>query len=177
METTTGQCPPEFIKNSQGSTAPGPAQHSMRTMLDKWYLIPVGNMEKDEAFVCLCCCFPIYEKFLRASGRMKEKAKFNETHKVFDYLGKEWGCSRRAAFKVWTNWRNGLLHKAMVRRDADYTFFLSGAAEFVRAVTEKGTEIIVNPWKLRDCLFNSISDQREMWKDDQYPFMRIYEHG
>lgn len=173
---TTGQCPPEFIKQSHGSTAAMPAADSVRAMLGKWYLTPLRDMDGDEAFVCLCCCFPIYEKFLRATDKIGEDENFTEGHKVFTYLGEKWGCSQQVAFVVWSNWRNGLLHKAMIKKDADYSFFMSGEKEFDRAVTERGAEVIVNPWKLRDCLLNAIQTKTDIWKDADYPFMRIYEH-
>ncbi len=177
MSIATGQCFPDFIKRNNDAGTPTESAHSMRSNLEKWYLEPLGKMSGDEAFVCLCGCFPIYEKFLRATGKIGEEEHFTEGHAVFEYLGSKWGCSKQVAFEVWSNWRNGLLHQAMVKRDEKYTFFMSGADEFDRAVNERGHEIIVNPWKLRECLFNAIQGKREIWKDDDYPFMKIYHRG
>ncbi len=173
---TTGQCPPEFLKQRRGPTAATPAPQSTRTMLEQWYLAPLGRMGDHEAFVCLCCCFPLYEKFLRATGKIGADEHFTEGHAVFDYLGGKWGCSKQVAFEVWSNWRNGLLHKAMVKKDKDFAFFMCGEEEFDRTVNERGTDIVVNPWKLRECLFNAIQGKQEIWKDDDYPFMKVYEH-
>lgn len=172
----TGQCPPGYFKEKNGPTAATPAPRSMRTMLEQWYLEPLSRMDGHEAFVCLCCCFPIYEKFLRATGKIGEDEKFTEGHAVFDYLGGKWGCSKKVAYEVWSNWRNGLLHKAMVKKDADYAFFMCGEKAFDRAVNERGADIIINPWVLRECLFNAIHGKQEIWKDDEYPFMKVYEH-
>lgn len=174
MSEFTGICPPGFLKCGGDNTPSSQTMHSMRTNLERWYLEPLGKMEGDEAFICLCCCFPIYEKFLRATGKIGPGEKFTEGHSVFEYLGAKWGCGKKIAFEVWANWRNGLLHKAMPKKDEVYDFFMCGDAEFDRAVTERGNEIIINPWKLRECLFHAISQKRDMWKDDDYPFLKVY---
>jgi len=175
MSEYTGACPPEFLKSAGNSTPSSQTDHSLRTNLQRWYLGPLGKMTGDEAFVCLCGCFPIYEKFLRATGKIGARKKFTETNTVFEYLGSKWGCSKQIAFEVWSNWRNGLLHKAMPKRDDVYSFFMCGDAEFDRAVTQRGHEIIINPWKLRECLFNAISEKREIWKDEDCPFLKVYQ--
>lgn len=174
MSEYTGICPPGFLKRGGDSTPSSQTTHSMRTNLERWYLEPLGRMKGDEAFVCLCCCFPIYEKFLRATGKIGADEKFAEGNSVFEYLGSKWNCSKKIAFEVWTHWRNGLLHKAMPKKDDVYKFYMCDDAEFDRAVNERGNDIIINPWKLRECLFNAVSEKRDMWKDDDYPFLKVY---
>jgi hypothetical protein len=172
----TGQCFPDFSSKRSGAPAfaSTEATHTLRANLDKWYLKPLEEMEEHEAFVCLCVCFPIYEKFLRASEKIGAKEHFTEGHRVFNFLGKVWGCSKSEAYAVWSCWRNGLLHQAMVKKNEQVDFFMSDEAEFERPVNVRGCSIIVNPWKIRDSLFAIIEGRRDIWKDDDHPFMRVY---
>ena len=54
------------------------------------------------------------------------------------------------------------LLKAMPKKDEVYNFFMCGDAEFDRVVNERGYDVIINPWKLRACLFNAISEKRDI---------------
>lgn len=142
-------------------------------LIDRYYLDPLRKMGGDQAFIALSLCFLLYEKFLRRTGKMKKGEKFRETAKVFEYIGSDLGVSKRVAFLLWRDWRNGLLHSGMPLTRAGLDWELDG--NLTKIVSEDRKKVTLNPWLFRDKVVTKIASKKEIWRDIEAPLMMEYE--
>lgn len=172
----TGQYHPGFgeFGGNTGSPCSSETGLSKKERIHQWFLEPLMAMDEHQAFICLMACFPLWEKFLRATGEIGEGAKFSEGQPVFKFLGTKWGTSQQIAYQIWQNFRNGLLHQAMVKTDSDYDFFLTAGKEQRGIVTVEGKSVIINPWSFRDQIVTLIGDNKQIWDDREFSFMKVY---
>jgi hypothetical protein len=169
----TGQAPPGYTAQPSHSGPDSADTGSTRKeLIEQWYLEPLEKMSGHEAFVCLAICFLLYEKYLRAVHGLPPDYKFSEGAKVFRYIGEDFGVSEQMAFRFWSDWRNGLLHRGMPKAGGDYIWILTGKQDDV--VVEKGNEAWVNPWILRDRIVHKLRQKKEIWRDADSPLMREF---
>jgi hypothetical protein len=172
----TGKCPPGYghFRDTPGSPTSSETGESKKELIERWFLIPLRKMEEHDAFICLMACFPLWEKFLRAMKEIKANENFSEGRPVFKYLGKKWGVDEKTAFAVWRNFRNGLLHRAMVKVDSEREFFITDGKDHDGIIKVDGNSVIINPWKLRDQIVTIIGNNKQIWDDHEFSLMKVY---
>ena len=133
--------------------------------VERWYLKPLLDMGGHSGFVCLDLCFPLYERYLRSVGAIKETENFSEGHSVFDKIGKHLGLPSRIAYFVWQDIRNGLLHKAMPDKKGGFNYVLTRDGTAI-AEQKPNNEIWINPFLFRDKVVELVRSEPSMWRDD-----------
>jgi hypothetical protein len=164
----TGKAPPEIA----GFVAAPKAEYPLREKVDDWYFKPLRAMGGHEAFICLATCFALYEKYLRLTGAMPDK-DFSQGHKVFRLVGEQINTDANTAYLIWNSWRNGLLHRAMPNEKNDLNWLMDGNLNV--PVKVEGTNITINPWRLRDRILDVVESERKIWKDTEAPLLNVYE--
>ena len=170
----TGQALPCFTYQT---STPAPSATETRStkkeLIEQWYLDPLQDMGGHEAFICLAICFLLYEKYLRVVYGLDKDYKFSEGAEVFRLIGKDLGTSEQMAYRIWADWRNGLLHRGMPQASDDQVWMLTDNQNEI--IIEKGREIWVNPWLLRDRIVGKLRQNKDIWRDGQSPLMREFE--
>jgi hypothetical protein len=169
----TGQAPP--IATSKPAAATPVVTESgtpRRELIEQWYLDPLEKMCGHQAFICLAICFLLYEKYLRVVYGLPADYKFSEGAEIFRPIGKDFGVSEQMAYRLWSDWRNGLLHRGMPKANGDYVWMLTGDQKEI--VVEKGKEVWINPWLLRDRIVENLRGKKEIWRDAESPLMREF---
>lgn len=167
MDIITGQILPGYGAGGWSSTAA-----SKKDRIEQWYLEPLERMSGHDAFICLAVVFLLYEKFLRLTKEIGEGEKFAAGHKVFSTIGADLGVDAATAFLIWNKWRNGLLHRGMPLQTPAVTWALKGGQ--AAPVTQSGTELILDPWRVRDIIVGKIRSREEIWGDVKAPLMDVF---
>ena len=169
----TGQAPPCYTyKPAEAALLATDTGATRKELIEQWYLEPLERMGGHQAFVCMAICFLLYEKYLRSVHGIPPEEKFSEGAKVFRFIGEDFGVSESLAYRLWSDWRNGLLHRGMPKANGDFVWILTGKQEEI--VAEKGHEVWVNPWMLRDRIVGKLRQKKEIWRDSDSPLMREF---
>jgi hypothetical protein len=150
-----------------------PSTASKKDLISRYYLIPLKEMNGDQAFIAMSICFLLYEKYLRRTGKLKRGEHFSEGSKVFNQIGSDLDTSKHFAFLIWRDWRNGLLHAGMPFTRAGLEWELDGKTD--KVVAQDGKKVILNPWLFRDKIVNKVASKKEIWVDLEAPLMMEYE--
>jgi hypothetical protein len=125
-----------------------------------------------EGYICLEICFVLYEKYLRASGKISEDEGFSKGHPVFKKIGRDFSVAADIAYEFWNHYRNGLLHRGMPQVSTKHTFCMTEYQD--NAIKVCGDQIRINPWKFRDHVVKIIRAKRKIWRDDDFPLAREF---
>lgn len=168
----TGQAPPCYTyKPAEAAPLATDTTATRKELIEQWYLEPLEKMGGHQAFVCMAICFLLYEKYLRAVLGLDENYKFSKGSKVFGVVGSDFGVSASLAYSMWSDWRNGLLHRGMPNDGGDYVWMMTSKQKEI--CVQKGNEVWINPWRLRDCVVGKLR-QKKVWRDAKSPLMREF---
>lgn len=144
--------------------------------VEKWYLRPLNGLNSPhDGFAILTLLFPLYERYLRWKGYIKEKEKFSEWHPVFKEIAKHLGTTMKEAYDFWNHYRNGLLHRAAPEVADGITFELVRDRNF--CIRRDGNRVQINPFKIRDVVVELVEQSRDMWNDPTYPLPTEFYDG
>ena len=141
---------------------------------DKWFERPLREMRDDDAFVCLMICFAMMEVIIRKECEVPDKddVVFSDNSKALHWFAKFMTIPVTEARAVWDAFRNGLLHRAMVKGSVEYE--LSGKRPG-RVAEMSGGRVTIFVWELRDKVAAKIAQHhRTLWEQGSHPFPRIY---
>ena len=171
MEYVTGQYlagdpSPETYTNQRSTTE--------KEKVEIWFIKPLKGMKDDDAYAFLIICFPLLETIIREELEISDDkdADFSEDSKELDWFAKFMTIPRSEARLVWDAFRNGLLHRTMVKSSLSYK--LTGAPNNRPATSADGV-ITLHVWNLRDRLVEKLSQHhRNLWNKDGNRFPKIY---
>jgi hypothetical protein len=105
----TGKAPPEATRIDRSV--------SEKEKVELWFIDPLMKMKGDEAFICLMICFPLLETIMRFELGVADtdEVKFSDNAKALHWFAKFMTIPDKSARDIWDAFRNGLLHRAMVR--------------------------------------------------------------
>lgn len=161
----TGNCPPGFATQRNASE---------KDLIELWFVQPLIRMSGDDAFACLCLCFPLIEAIIRYELGIPDDqdVAFSDNSPALKWFAKFMSIPEAQARSVWDSLRNGLLHRAMVKADIDYE--LTGDKPG-RVAEYRGDKIVIYVWELRDAVVTNVRRlHKKLWKDTSSPLPRVY---
>jgi hypothetical protein len=150
-----------------------PESHSIKERVEKWFLAPLREMSDHDGFIVLMVLFPLYEKHLRFKLKMTQDDHFSKSHPVFTVIGHDLRLSAVEAYQFWTNFRNGILHRALPKEKGGFTYAIDPNATLAVRKDENNT-FWVNPFALRDTLLPNIEQSIRMWREDDVLLPDVY---
>jgi hypothetical protein len=143
--------------------------------VELWFIKPLKRMREDDGFIALIICLSLIEKIIRYKTRTldREDLKFSQGSKLLKELAAFLKISETNAEVFWTQFRHGLLHRAMVKPNVPYQLNpeLKGAPV---SFTPDGA-VMVNIWRLRDQVVEELSlVGTKIWKDSSCPLPEVY---
>lgn len=148
-------------------------KESKTEKIEKWFFKPLENFREHEGFIILMVCIPLYEKYLRMKGFIKEDENFSEGHEVFKQIGKDLGLSSQFAYNFWQKFRNGLCHRGMPKCDG-IKYEMVRDSEKIASFDNHKSLLRINPFKFRDKIKELVMANINVFKDMQYPLASEY---
>lgn len=148
---------------------------SEKSKIQNWFIEPLKKLGGDDSIVCLMILFPLLEKILRHDLKVPsdQDLTFSDNSPALKQLAKLISIPESDARKFWDCFRNGLLHRGMVKGDFSYT--LDPSTGNNRAAKVVGDEVTVFIWDFRDLVIELLKDRgTKMWKDGEYPLPDVH---
>lgn len=144
--------------------------------VENWFIEPLKKLGGDDSIVCLMICFPILEKILRADLSIADDMSLtlSDGSPALKLLAKLLSIPEADARLFWDCFRNGLMHRAMVKGDIEYILDPSEAEKRPAMVVDGVVTVFV--WSLRDKVVEILTAQgKHLWKDDaSHPLPKVY---
>ncbi|HEY5894804.1 MAG TPA: hypothetical protein VIT91_16405 [Chthoniobacterales bacterium] len=164
----------------QTSGAPNRVGVSVGDRVENWFIRPLLSFNSEDVFVCLMVCLPLIEKCVRY--RLREQGKNDEMDFSADSPPIREAASllqtrdTTTVYNLWTAFRNGLLHRAMVESDIDY--ILRPEKTGVPAFKRANEKVTIYPLAIRTLVVDMLRNAPgKMWTKDRCPFPEIYRIG
>lgn len=146
--------------------------------IDEWFVKPLTNFEGEDAFVCLMVCLSLMEKWVRYKLRISKQdqdMKFREHSEAIKLLDSFLSLGDEdLTFRFWTNSRNGILHRAMIKKGIHYVLRPDKGGR--SPVTIEGGALHICPWIIRDLVLKMLKGMPDdFWTGDSVPLPDIYE--
>src|SRR5690348_11322040 len=107
--------------------APAAKYDSQRAVTEKekteiWFAEPLKRMKGDDAFAFLIICFPLLESVIRHELNVPDDQKvvFSNNSPALKWFAEFMTIPEADAGSIWDAFRNGLLHRAMVKGALSY---------------------------------------------------------
>jgi hypothetical protein len=142
---------------------------------ENWFIAPLKKLDGDDSIICLMIIMPILEKILRYDLDIpaEQDLTLSENSPALKRLAKHLSIPASDARMFWDCFRNGLMHRAMIKGNIDY--ILDPAKTATRAAVAEGDIIRVYVWKLRDLVLELLSARgKQMWKDGTHPLPDVH---
>jgi len=153
---------------------PAEAQTTQKQKVELWFVDPLNRMGRDDAFACLMVCFPLIEAIIRFELEVADAQDVT----LSDNSPALHGCAsfmcipEREARDVWDAFRNGLLHRAMIKSSIHYTLTdqkTGRPAEFKHGI------VLVYVWELRDAVVAKLKKHHaKLWRDSPNALPKIH---
>jgi hypothetical protein len=163
------------VTASASSIMVGLCQVSDKEKVEQWFIEPLCAMKDDQAFICLTVCFPLLETILRYELNIpdNENVSFSDGSKALKWFAKFMTIPEVASHEIWDAFRNGLLHRAMIKGTLPYD--LTGRAVVGRPAELKDGRVVIHVWDLRDKLVNKLrKHHRKLWRAGGSELPNIY---
>jgi hypothetical protein len=140
--------------------------------VELWFIKPLQRMRNDDGFVALMVCLPLIEKIVRYKTA-NECTPFSQGSDLINELARFLQISEANAEIFWQQFRNGLLHRAMVKPSVPYQ--LDPEHKGAPVSFAPGGAVLINIWRLRDQVVTELSNiGTKIWKDGSCPLPEIY---
>jgi hypothetical protein len=169
-QMNTGHNPGYVHKQQPSVTAKDKVEH--------WFIDPITKMTGHDGFICLMLLFPILETIIRFELEIPEDkdAAFSHGSKELHWFAEFMTIEEGSAQAVWDAFRNGLLHRSMIKGSLRYS--LTGATSGRPANNGKDGEVIIYVWEFRDRVMQKLkTHHKKLWKGQANPLPGIYIEG
>lgn len=146
-------------------------QFPLRDQLRKWFFEPLSQLGGDQAFIAMILSLLLIEKWLRVSRGHGEQTFSENSPPIRDFAA-AFDIDQNLAYRFWSDWRNGLLHRGMPKTEQFGGYTMSNDYGF--AVVSDGNFVKVNPWRFRDRVLEIVGSDRNLWKDAQAPLAKEF---
>lgn len=152
-----------------------PAQPSEKSRIESWYLDPIVNLRKpEEAMICLALTFLLLDKYFRCIHEMGSTAGYSENCNALRELSEAFpSLNVKDAENVWSDLRNGIMHKGMPN-ESNLTYLFDPSA--TKEIQKNSDVVTINPWRLRDWVIRKHRENfKQIWKsDDKNKILGVY---
>lgn len=142
---------------------------------ENWFVTPLSKMGGDQSIICLMILFPLLERILRYDLQCSHRKalEFSENSKPLNLLAKLLRIPSKEARMFWDCFRNGLMHRAMIKNATPYILDPDQNAD--RAVVIENGVVRVHVWNLRDLVVDLVKKRgKRMWKDGTHPLPDVH---
>lgn len=142
----------------------GVRQVSEKEMVQKLFIGPLSRMKGDDAFVFLMVCFPLIEAVIRFEKNIpdNQEVTLSDNSPALAWFAKFLEIPKAHSREVWDAFRNGLLHRAMVKSTINYD--ITGTSGDGRPAQRIGDKTVIYVWDLRDRLLEKLNlHHRKLW--------------
>lgn len=143
--------------------------------IENWFITPLQKLDGDDAIICLMIVFPLLEKILRSETNVANEQKLDtgETSKAMKVLSKYLGISEKDTRIFWDCFRNGLMHRAMVKSVIKYE--LKPDKTDGKSVKIENEKVIVYVWRLKKMTIDLLEKHgKKLWKDSAFPLPEVF---
>jgi len=150
---TTGNMtvPATFKTSSFDVQTPAPNERptTQKEKVEIWFIEPLKRMKGDDGFACLMLCFPLLESIMRFELRIADEQDLtlSDESPTLKWFAKFLQIPAQEARAIWDAFRNGLLHRAMIKSTVSYS--LTGERKGRPAEIKDGI-LLLYVWDLRD---------------------------
>jgi len=155
------------------NTDPVRAHVTQKERVRNWFIEPLKKLGGDDSIICLIIIMPILEKIIRHNLGIKpdQKLTMKGNGKVKAELAKILSIpfpERDNAELFWDCFRNGLMHRAMIKVNLPYILHPYQDRDVGRLVyLDDDKTINVHVWNLRDEVVRLLDIHGKLlWKDD-----------
>ncbi len=148
-------------------------QATQKEKVEMWFIEPLKRMKEDDGFACLMICFPILEAIMHYELEIPDDQElpFSDNSPALHWFAKFMTIPDRQARDVWSAFRHGLLHRAMIKSDMPYD--LTGEIKG-RPAEFAVDRIIIYVWDLRNAVVAKLEQHHsKLWKSIAYPLPAI----
>ena len=139
-----------------------------------WFSAPLKRMKGDDAFVFLMVCFPLLESIIRHETGIPDDqdVPFSDNSPALNWFAEFMTIPKEEARPTWDAFRNGLLHRAMIKGAICYE--LNGKRTGRPASFSNGV-LTIHVWELRDKLVGKLeTHHRKLWQQPTAPLPQIF---
>lgn len=152
----------------------GVHQVSEQQIVQKLFIGPLSRMNGDEAYVFLMACFPLLEAVIRYELEVPDDqdVTLSNGSPALAWFAKFLRIPEVNSREVWDAFRNGLLHRAMIKSTINYD--ITGTSDDGRPAECVGDKIVIYVGDLRDRLLEKFAlHHRRLWKSLKYELPSI----
>jgi hypothetical protein len=168
-----------YTTNENTGNAPQQPASAHRPVTEKekvelWYIEPLRRMRGDEAFVCLMVCFPLLETIIRHELAIPDDqdVTLSDDSPALQWFATFMTIPQNQAREIWDAFRNGLLHRAMIKGSVRYELTGKTAG---RPATVNGGVTTVYVWDFRNEVMRKLEQHhRKLWRGGQNSLPGIY---
>lgn len=142
---------------------------------ENWFIAPLSKLDGDDSIICLMIVFPLLEKILRYDLTLpaEQSLTCSDNSPALKLLAKLLTIPETEARTLWDCFRNGLLHRAMIKGDIPYV--LDPERKTSRPAIIQDGIIRIYVWKLRDMVIDLLWTRgKQMWKDETHPLPAVH---
>jgi hypothetical protein len=150
------------------------AQTTEKEKVELWFIELLEAMSGHDAFVCLMVCFPLLEAIARYEFNIPDDQDLSLRghEKVLHWFAAFMKIPEAQASEVWDSFRNGMLHRAMVKSDMPYQ--LTGDRRGRPAEFKDGT-LFIYVWDFRDAVVALLQKyHRKLWAGQSSQLAKIH---
>ncbi|MBE7493790.1 MAG: hypothetical protein HS117_02480 [Verrucomicrobiaceae bacterium] len=139
-----------------------------------WFAEPLKRLKGDEAFIFLMVCFPLLETIIRQELDISDEidVPFSDNSKPLQWFAEFMTIPAVNAREVWDAFRNGLLHRAMIKNTLSYE--LTGKSEGRPAKVANGI-VTIYVWELRDKVVTKLEQHhKRLWRSGSNYLPKIF---
>lgn len=148
----------------------------VRSIYEGWFIRPLVNFEGEDVFACLIMMMPLMEKYVRfqvIKAGDTPAEKFSKGSNIISEVGKLLAIDKDTAFKFWQAFRNGLLHKAVIK-DEQMPYILRPENPYKTPVEIVDGALNVYIWVMRDTLVKALTKaDKRMWTHDDFGLPKL----
>ncbi len=133
--------------------------------VELWFIEPLRAMKGDDAFICLMILFPLIETIIRFELGIQDDqdATFSDNSKELHWFADFMGIKEELARPVWDSFRNGLIHRAMIKGTIGYD--LNGERPGRPSTLDKEGRVLLHVWDFRDKVIEKLKQHhRKLWR-------------
>jgi hypothetical protein len=165
----TGIAPPSQLATSRPV--------SEKEKVDLWFCDQLEAMKGDDAFICLMIAFPLLEVMIRHDLKIADDQDvvLSDNSPALHWFSKFLSIPDSQARMIWDAFRNGLVHRAMIKGSVPYVLTGEMPGRLAKFENEM---ITIYVWELRNAVVSKLRiHHRRLWAGSSSPLPGIYERG
>jgi hypothetical protein len=158
----------------KGSFGYSPRPVTEKDKVDLWFCDQLLRMQGHDAFVCMMLLFPLIETIIRFELKIPDDQDvvFSDNSPALNWFSEFMTIPDDRAREVWDSFRNGLMHRSMVK--GLFLYELTGKKTGRCAEIVDG-RLIVYVWEMRNAVVGKLRQHhKHLWQgESKFPVIFI----